>query len=167
MSTTVLRRLAPLAALFAVALAGCTGATVRGYVTRGGISTVTVTSENDARVSGPGIAGVGVTLIEEISGGADRVVGRAISGEDGAFRVGWPSRERPKGLVRVVAEREGFVTARASTYVPGAGEIWLVLLEPRSRDAAPAGSEAGPARTPGDVPVANPGDVPVEDPETP
>jgi len=116
----------------AIVLTGCGthARTITGRVATGPVSSAMTVAETDSRFDGvlDGVSGVNLRIETEQATGAPAVISETESGEGGEFTLKLPGNNMPTRAT-VVAEREGYVTARRAVFLPTSGQQLLVLLQ--------------------------------------
>ncbi|RMH29778.1 MAG: carboxypeptidase regulatory-like domain-containing protein [Planctomycetota bacterium] len=121
-----------LVALALVGFGGCSGYTLRGKVIEGDISYAAVVSADDERLTGPGVAGVTVSMETDPGRLRREPVGSATSGPDGSFSI----RVRRPGAgiliydVGIEARRDGYQGVRHQFRLPPGSKRLLITLQP-------------------------------------
>ena len=121
-----------LAALAAVASAGCGTYQLRGHVVEGPEPMVLVTRADDPRLEQRGIGGASLELTLSPRSLGRKPLGSTFSGDGGWFAAGID--ELGAGLLEyelgVVCRRQGYRTAVGAVRMPGGDQRLLVVLTP-------------------------------------
>lgn len=133
-------RVLGLIALLAAALLqiGCSGATrVNGRVVSGPVGLAVAVDAGDERLQEPGIAGVEVALLRETSGSAGSLITKAVTDEEGNFRMTLARGAHPGGAVIVRARGDAVYTSRSKAYLPRGNQVLLCTVMTRPDRADP------------------------------
>ena len=115
-------------------LAGCQSYVLKGKVTRGSLSTMSLVEPDDPRLAEPGVQNVQIAVHRDPGRLAIRLAGRSLSNARGAFAVeldefgaGWMDEEW-----LVIATRRGFETAQLQLRIPSRKDPrrLLIILAP-------------------------------------
>lgn len=116
---------------------------LQGKVIEGDISFITVVSQDDPRLDGPGIAGVSIKLVSDPNKLNKETLGEVISSGDGSFTIGIDLVGA--GFFRydagISAERKGYEYTMSQFKLPSGDRRVLIMLRSGSTNA-PTGGDA-------------------------
>ncbi len=133
MTMTTIRCTAAIAAgLAALTLGGCAGTqSLSGKVIDGRAGVVAIVTAEDARLSGPGLAGAAVQVRAIRGAGEARPIGEAITGPDGVFSLSAAGLHAFRDKLEFIVEAPGFDSARGAVSIPGESGRVLVVMRRR------------------------------------
>ena len=117
-------------------LAGCAPLTMRGKVIQGAVAYVALVDETDARLDGPGVAGVRVWARSATSLGEESRLGQTTSDENGRFTLPIKNSNALNEQITVSARADGFALSRAQVFAPRRDQRVLVILQRTGPDTS-------------------------------
>lgn len=109
-------------------LGGCAAGGMKGVVQAGPASVLVVVDETDKRSEAAGVDGVKIRVESRQGNAPTKVLASTVTDGAGKFKLNIEDRDAHRQQVWIIAEKEGYTTLSAPTYLPAEGRVLVVVL---------------------------------------